>query len=80
MKVMLAQGSSDGASLLLWDFLAEIFHPETKHIPTCITYGVSLAGFPEMFCPLTRQQLLNEKKQMVSLSLDIAGARVSIER
>ena len=36
MKVMLAQDSTDGASLLLWDFLAEIVHPETKHIPNSV--------------------------------------------
>lgn len=80
MKAMLAQSSSDSASRLLRNFLAEIFHPEPKHIPTCITYSVSLAGFPEMLCPLTRQRPLKEKNQMMSLSLGITGVGVSTER
>lgn len=75
VKVMLAQGSFGGE----WEFVAVIFHPESKCFPTCIKHTVSSAECPGMHCPLSRQQLLSGKSKWCP-SLNVAGLGVSVEK
>lgn len=72
---MLAQGPFGGG----WEFLAVIFHLESKHFPTCIEHRVGSAEFPGMHCLPPRQQLLSGKSKWC-LSPNVAGVGVSVEK